>query len=117
MHLTYRIQISGRVCLKSLKNGIKIENNKKLDDTPDAKSAKFDLDIFITQKLGKMISKNEKKTISDARKSSLADLVKFNTTLAHSFYKINDEAILETSLLFLQPEEDIQKLDLSPSVI
>ena len=89
---------------------------KKLEDTPDATSEEFDLDVFMTQKLGKVNTSNQKKIIADSKKSSLADLVKFNTTLAYSFYKITDEASLETSLLSLQPEEDIKKLDLSPSV-
>ena len=89
---------------------------KKLDDTPDATSEEFDLDVFITQKLGTLNSMNEKKIISDSSKSSLADLVTFNTTLAYSFYKITDENSLETSLLSLQAEEDIKKLDLNPSV-
>eukprot|EP00091_Calanus_sinicus_P006799 TRINITY_DN1755_c0_g1_i4.p1 TRINITY_DN1755_c0_g1~~TRINITY_DN1755_c0_g1_i4.p1 ORF type:complete len:251 (+),score=122.69 TRINITY_DN1755_c0_g1_i4:101-754(+) len=88
----------------------------KLDETPDVKSEEFDLDVFISQKMGKVNSKNEKKIISDSSNSSLADLVKFNTTLAYSFYKITDDNCLETCLLSLQPEEDIKMLDVSPSV-
>eukprot|EP00091_Calanus_sinicus_P006800 TRINITY_DN1755_c0_g1_i5.p1 TRINITY_DN1755_c0_g1~~TRINITY_DN1755_c0_g1_i5.p1 ORF type:complete len:107 (+),score=48.92 TRINITY_DN1755_c0_g1_i5:372-692(+) len=68
----------------------------KIDKTPDVKSVEFDLDAFINQKLGKVNSKNEKKIISDSSSSSLADLVKFNTTLAYSFYKITDDNSLET---------------------
>ena len=106
---------TGQVKLKTTQKVTKM-TTKKLDDTPDATSEEFDLDVFITQKLGTLNSMNEKKIISDSSKSSLADLVTFNTTLAYSFYKITDENSLETSLLSLQAEEDIKKLDLNPSV-
>ena len=59
---------------------------------------------------------NQKKIISDYSQSSSADLVRFNTTLAFSFYKITDEKSLQTSLLSLEPEENMKKLDLSPSM-
>ena len=50
----------------------------------------FNLDMFITEKLGPLKMENEKKIISDSSSSTLADLIKFNTNLAHSFYNITD---------------------------
>ena len=57
-----------------------------------------------TKKLGALNTKNENQIISGSSKSTLADLVKFNTNLAHSFYNITDMATLEVFLLALQPK-------------
>ena len=65
---------------------------------------KFNIDVFITKKLGALNTKNENQIISGSSKSTLADLVKFNTNLAHSFYNITDMATLEVFLLALQPK-------------
>jgi len=71
---------------------------------------KFDLNSFISNKLGKVETKNQKQILSDRTRSSLADLVKFNTTLAFNHYKIKEEDSLEVCLLSLESEEDIKKL-------
>ena len=72
--------------------------------------------MFITKKLGTLNTKNENQIISGSSNSTLADLVKFNTNLAHSFYNITDMDTLEVSLLALQPRLDVEKLELNPSV-
>ena len=72
--------------------------------------------MFITKKLGTLNTKNENQIISGSSNSTLADLVKFNTNLAHSFYNITDMDTLEVSLLALQPRQDVEKLELNPSV-
>merc|ERR1712142_1049377 len=78
---------------------------------------KFDLNSFITIKLGKVETKNRKQILSDRTRSSLVDLVKFKTTLAFNHYKIKEEDSLEVCLLSLQSEEDIKKLvDKKPNV-
>ena len=46
----------------------------------------------------------------------MADLVKFNTNMAYSFYNITDVDTLEVSALALQPQVDVEKLELKPSV-
>ena len=46
--------------------------------------------------------------VSGSNNSSLSELVRFNTNLAHSFYKITDEASLETAIYALQPENGIE---------
>ena len=38
----------------------------------------------------------------------MADLIKFNTHMAHSFYKVSEEDGLETVLFALQAEEDVK---------
>ena len=83
----------------------------------DTTSEKFDLEAFISLKLGKVDEKNQKQQLSDHFKSSLSDLVKFNTILAYNRYKITEEDTLELCLLSLESEEDIKKLDLKPSVM
>ena len=67
--------------------------------------------MFITKKLGALNIKNENQIISGSSNSTLADLVKFNTNLAHSFYNITDMDTLEVSLLALQPMLDVEKLE------
>merc|ERR1711936_551547 len=102
--------------IKSKKAEKIIKKKPKSNDIKAATASnKFDLEVFIKEKLGtKMSSKNKKQTISDSNKSSLSELVKFNTNLAHSFYKVVDEDILETSLHCFQTEKDMTKL--KPSV-
>ena len=78
--------------------------------------SKFNLDMFITEKLGPMNMENKKKIISDSSSSTLADLIKFNTNLAHSFYNITDLDSLEVTLLALQPKVDEDSQDLSHNV-
>jgi len=79
---------------------------------PDAAAPqeKFDLNSFISIKLGKVVTKNQKQLLSDRARSSLADLVKFNTTLAFHHYKIEEEDSLEVCLLSLESEDDVKKL-------
>jgi len=110
------------VAKKALKNAKansvdKITNKKpKGQTTQNEASDKFDLNDFIIEKLGKTTSKNKKQIISDKTKSSLSDLVNFNTTLAHSLYKVTDKDSLESTLHSFQANEDIEKLGLSPAV-
>ena len=80
---------------------------KKSDPGPsktEAKAAtedKFNLDMFITEKLGPLTMEYEKKIISDSSSSTLVDLLKFNTTLVYSFYNITDmDSRRSPSLLF-----------------
>ena len=40
--------------------------------------------------------------------SSLADLIKFNAAVAHSFYQVSEEDGLETVLYILQAEENVK---------
>ena len=61
----------------------------------------FSLDVFITEKLGPPNMETQKKIISDSSSSTLADLIMFNTNLAHSFYNITDLDSLEVTLLAL----------------
>jgi hypothetical protein len=77
---------------------------------------KFNLDMFITEKLGPLEMENQKKIISDSSSSTLADLIKFNTNLAHSFYNITDLDTLEVTLLALEPKVDDDSQEMSPTV-
>ena len=71
----------------------KMTSTKKVKNPAKADGEMFNLEKFIDLKLKKpgLEKKNEKLNISGSRNSSLADLVKFNTGLAHSRYKITDE--------------------------
>merc|ERR1712080_19694 len=77
----------------------------------------FNLNKFFEDKFGKLEKTSfQKQNVSGRSNSMLSDLVKFNTSLAHTSYKIRDEAILETMLYAMQPEKDIKDLDLSSAV-
>ena len=76
----------------------------------DKVEAKFDLNEFINEKLGNLQKKNEKQKIFDSKNSSLADMIKFNTILAHSFYKITDRDLLEVVILALHPEVEVDSI-------
>jgi len=101
---------SSKASIKSKKMGQKIK--KTVSGTKEI----FNLKQFIDEKFGNMKEKSEKKIVSDSRGSSLADLSRFNITLAHSFYKVTDLDSLEVTLLALLDPQDIDKLDLSPRV-
>ena len=45
----------------------------------------------------------------------MADLIKFNTNLAYSFYKMTDKDILEVTILALQPHADADRIE-NPAV-
>ena len=55
--------------------------------------------------------------MSDSSESSLSDLVKFNTSLAHTHYKVSDVTSLETLLYTLQPEKDIEVIVITSVII
>jgi len=77
----------------------------------------FNLNTFIGQKFKKLEKTAfQKKNVAGGSNSPLADLVKFNTNLAHTFYNVSDEDSLETLLYALQPQEDIKDLEKNPSV-
>merc|ERR1712080_405421 len=77
----------------------------------------FNLNKFFEDKFGKLEKTSfQKQNVSGRSNSMLSDLVKFNTSLAHTSYKIRDEAILEPMLYAMQPEKDIKDLDLSSAV-
>ena len=81
----------------------------------------FNLDQFMEQKLGSSATKQvmsiyllitiitfSPQGVSGSRRSSLADLIKFNAAMAHFFYKVSEEDGLETVLYILQAEEDVK---------
>ena len=79
----------------------------------------FNLNQFMEQKLGPSAAKQvmsiyllitiiAPQAVSGLRHSTLADLIKFNGQMAHSFYKVSEEDGLETVLYVLQAEEDVK---------
>merc|ERR1712080_219188 len=108
---------------KGLKNMVSAKKGPRADmkKTVDRKSSTKanpnvqDLNQFIAAKFGKLEKLAfMKQNVAGTSNSSLSDLVKFNTTLAHSVYKVTDETSLETLLYALQPEKDVK--DLNPAV-
>merc|ERR1740131_193499 len=77
---------------------------------------KLDIKQMIDGKFGKIMTRNEKKYLSDTSGSTLADLAKFNASLANSFYKVDDQDALEVALLAFQSPDEIGKVELSPKV-
>ena len=76
---------SKKVKMAATKKSKSGSSKKKTIDAKAAIEDKFDLDMFITKKLGALNTKNDKQIIYDSSSSTLADLVKFNTNLAGLF--------------------------------
>jgi len=79
-------------------------------------SGQFDLPEFLVEKLGKATEKSKNLILSDKTKSSLSELMNFNTQLAHSVYKVTDKDSLESTLHSFHAKQDIDELGLSPTV-
>ena len=88
----------------------------------------FNLNQFMDKKLGPSAAKQvtsiymlitiitfPPQGVSGLRHSTLADLIKFNGSMAHSFYKVSEEDGLETVLYILQAEEDVKVRPPGPS--
>jgi len=77
--------------------------------------SQFSIETFFSDKMGINYEKNKEMTISDSGKSSLLDLIRFNTNLAHSFYNVTEHDSLEATAFALQPKVDINGLE-TPAV-
>jgi len=79
-------------------------------------ASKFDLNKFISEKFENIDDTSLNQAIAGTKKSTLGDLIAFNTTLAHSYYKICDQDSLEAVTYALQSEGTIKDQVMSPSV-
>merc|ERR1712240_56695 len=75
----------------------------------------LDLDKFIESKFENLGEQTLNQVVSSVRKSTMGDLIQFNTRLANS-YKISDEDSLETIVYAHQPLETLQDKSIKPSV-
>jgi len=75
----------------------------------------LDLNKFIESKFGNLGEQALNQVVSGVRKSTMGDLIQFNTRLANS-YKISDEDSLETIVYAHQPSETLQDKSIKPSV-
>merc|ERR1712240_234541 len=75
----------------------------------------LDLDKFIESKFENLEEQTLNQVLSGVRKSTMGDLIQFNTRLANS-YKISDEDSLETIVYAHQSSETLQDKSINPSV-
>jgi len=67
----------------------------------------FSLETFVTEQMGSQNEKAKNLTISDSGHSSLFDLILFNTSLVHAFYKVTDLDTLEATAFALKPKDKV----------
>jgi len=79
--------------------------------------AAFDLEAFVKVKFSELEkTAHQKKNVSGQTNSTVAELSKFNMSVANEHYKVKKEDSLEAILLALHLPGDEEKLDLSPRV-
>ena len=97
---------------KKIPKNIKLGNVEPVAAGSSSSMPSFNLNDFVAAKIKPLNMKNRRKFLSDKERSKFNDLLKFNLTLAHSVYKISDEAILEACLFSFQPDDDVKKFGL-----
>merc|ERR1711874_620092 len=68
----------------------------------------FDLAAFVQTRLAAINSPSVDQELSGSEKSTLADLINHNMGLAYNLYQVGEETILETVLVSLLPELEVE---------
>merc|ERR1719239_2092451 len=72
-------------------------------------SSHFDLPTFVQSRLAAINSPSVDQELSGSEKATLGDLINHNTQLAHNLYQVGDETILETALVSLLPDFEVEE--------
>jgi len=72
-------------------------------------SPHFDLPTFVQSRLAAINSPSVDQELSGSEKATLGDLINHNMQLAHNLYQVGDETILETALVSLLPDFEVEE--------